>query len=166
MPLVRVTGVFWRWINGASHRTLHNNYEGQYHITVPKTVDKPLRIFLGELPQRDLTGSGGFTVNIPIERFDGEQPVEPRNLTIRYMGGSSERGDWNFPSQATDPYPLWAPSRGVSNEFDEQAREYIMLIRDEDGRFHARWQRGVDDLPNPLRIQIASRNSGVWLEHS
>ena len=165
MPLIRVTGVFWRGINHASHRTLHNDYEGQYHITVPKVVDKRLRKFLGELPQRDHTATGGFTVDIPIERFYGEQPVEPRNLTIRYMGATSQRGDWNFPAQATDPYPLWAPGRGVSNEFDAQAREYIMLIRDENGRFHARWQRGVDDLPSPLRVQIISRDSGVWLEH-
>ena len=165
MPLVTVTGVFWRRINRASHRTLHNDYEGQYHITVPKAVDEPLRAFLGRLPQRDRTPNGGFTVDVPIERFDGKPPVEAQNLTIRYMGPDSQRGDWNFPAQATDPYPLWAPGRGVSEEFDEQAREYLMLVRDENGGFHARWQRGVDDLPDPLRTEVLAEDTGIWLEH-
>ena len=165
MPMLKVTGVFWRRINSASHRTLHNDNDGQYHITVPKAVDGPLRSFLGELPQRDHTPLGGFIIDIPIERFEGEPPVEAQDLAIKYMGPDSQRGDWNFPAQATDPYPLWAPGRGVSDEFDPEAPEYLMLVRDENGGFHARWQRGVDDLPEPLRDKITAEESGVWLEH-
>ena len=63
---MKVAAVFWRQINLASHRTLHGRYTGQYHITVPRSVDEPLRGFLGDLPPSPLTENGGFTINIPI----------------------------------------------------------------------------------------------------
>ena len=162
MSLVRVRAVFWRRILEASHKTLHGEYTGQYHITIPVTASADLLTFLGELPQYDHTDNDGFTINIPIERFDGTSLVEPQNLKVRYMGPRSARKDWNFPAQSTDPYPLWAPHRGVPDAYAPEGREYIMLIKDDSGRFHARWQHGTSDLPEPLRQCLHESESGVW----
>ena len=163
---MRVRAVFWRKILEASHKTLHGIYTGQYHITVPGTVNHQLLGFLGDLPQYEQGENGGFSVNIPIERFDGTPPVEPQDLEVRYMGPFSQRKDWNFPGQSTDPYPLWAPRRGVPDEYDPDGREYIMLIKDENGGFHARWQQGTSDLPDPLRQRVGDNENGVWEQDS
>ena len=162
MSLVRVRAVFWRHILEASHKTLHGEYTGQYHITIPVTASEDLLIFLGELPQYDHTDNDGFTIDIPIERFDGTPPVEPQNLKVRYMGTKSARKDWNFPAQSTDPYPLWAPHRGVPDAYDPDGREYIILIKDDSSRFHARWLHGTLDLPEPLSQRLHTSESGVW----
>ena len=162
MSLVRVSAVFWRRVLVASFKALHQAYSGQYHITIPAGAEDQWKEFLGELPQYDPTDKEGFTIDIPIERFDGNPPVEAQSLRVRYMGTASSRKDWNFPAQSTDAYPLWAPGRGVADEFDPQQLEYIMLIRDESGRFHARWQHGTADLPSPLGELLQGRESGVW----
>ena len=162
MALLRVVAVFWRYINIASHRTLHGGYTGQYHITVPKAQDEAIHALIGELPTYDHTDQGGFSKDIPIGRFDGRPPLPPQNLKIRYMGEHSQRADWNFPAQATNPYPLWAPGRGVSDAFDPQHREYLMVIKDVEGNFHARWQRGTDNLPHPIREFIEAHEIGIW----
>lgn len=164
MATIAVAAVFWRRVFEASHTTFHGGYKGQYHITVPTDAGESLRDFIGDLERYDLTEHEGFSVNIPIAPFDGTAPVSERVLTLRYMGPLSQRKDWNFPAQATNPYPLWAPGRGVSLEFDAGVREYIMLIRDELGGFHARWQRGTSDLPEPLRTDVQARDCGVWTQ--
>ena len=162
MSLVRVKAVFWRRVLEASHKTLHGEYAGQYHITVPVTVSDDLLTFLGELPRYGPTENNGFSIDIPIEGFDGLSPVPPQSLKIRYMGADSARKDWNFPAQSTEPYPLWAPNRGVPDVYNAAGREYIMLIKDDSGRFHARWQHGTSDLPEPLRLLLEANESGVW----
>ena len=162
MALVRVRAVLWRRILEASHKALHGIYSGQYHITFPVTSGDDLLRFLGDLPQYDSTDNGGFTIDIPIERFGGNPPVEPQNMKIRYMGPKSARKDWNFPAQSTDAYPLWAPERGVSDVYEPDGEEYIMLVKDENGGFHARWQHGTANLPDPLRSRVRASESGVW----
>ena len=82
------------------------------------------------------------------------------------MGRDSRRKDWNFPAQSTNPYPLWAPGRGLVDEYDPNVQEYIFLIKDEFGGFHARWQRGTHDLPDPIRPIIESRDAGVWIQET
>ena len=158
--------MFWRRVWEASHKALHGVYSGQYHITVPVTSGDDLLSFLGDLPQYDRTDNGGFTINIPIRRFDGNPPVEPQNVKVRYMGPRSVRKDWNFPAQSTEAYSLWAPQRGVPDVYDPDREEYIMLIKDENGGFHARWQHGTADLPGPLRGRVQANESGVWEQDS
>ena len=162
MSEVRVSAVFWRRIIETSHKSLHGIYTGQYHITIPESVSNQFLGFLGDLPQFEQGDNGGFIINIPIKRFDGAPPVAPQVLKVRYMGLSSARKDWNFPGQSTGPYPLWAPQRGVPEEFDPIGREYIMLIKDEKGGFHARWQHGTADLPDLLRQRVEQVDFGVW----
>lgn len=162
MALVRVRAVLWRRVLEASHKALHGIYSGQYHITVPVTSGDDLLRFLGDLPQYDPTDNGGFTMDIPIEGFEGDPPVDSQNMKIRYMGSKSARKDWNFPAQSTDTYPLWAPKRGVPDVYDPNGEEYIMLIKDENGGFHARWQHGTEDLPEPIRSHVRGSESGVW----
>lgn len=127
---------------------------------MPRTVE--LAGFLGDLPRRDETNLGGYYVDIPIQPFDGDPNVPEATLRLKYMGSQSQRKDWLFPGQATDPYPLWAPGRGAPAEWDEGANEYIVLIRDDQARFHARWQSGTEDLPEPLRQLLEATPSGVW----
>lgn len=160
MPLIRVQAVFWHRISETNWKTLHKLYKGQYDLRMPQTVE--LAGFLGNLPRRDETNLGGYYVDIPIQSFDGDPGVPEATLSLKYMGPESERKDWLFPGQATEPYPLWAPGRGPLEEWDAGANEYIVLIRDAQGQFHARWQHGTSDLPEPLRQLLTVKSSGVW----
>ena len=166
MSVVRVYAVFWRRIWEASHKALHAQYSGQYHITVPGTIGEELDGFLEGLTRYDPTNNGGFTIDIPIQRFDGTPSVEPQSIKVRYMGQMSARKDWNFPAQSTGAYPMWGPGRGVSNVYDPSMQEYIMLVKEEGGSFHARWQHGTDDLPTPLQQRMQASEFGVWRQDS
>lgn len=154
--------MFWRLVNEVSYKTFHRLYGGQYHITVPGTVGGDLDAFLGYLLRYGHTDNGGFSIDIPIQRFDGDPPVEPRDLKIRFMGLGSARRDWNFPGQASEAYPLWGPPRGVPDEFAPNVRDYIMLIKDENDGFHARYQHETADLPDTLRELVRAKESGIW----
>ena len=166
MARIKVAAVFWRRVLEATHKTLHGDYKGQYHIAIPADVGQSLEVFIEDLERYDPTGHDGFSVDVPVARFDGEHSVDEQFLKLRYMGPESQRKDWNFPGQSTNPYPLWAPKRGVSDQYDSSVSEYIMLIRDDLDTFHARWQRGTSDLPEPLRGQVKASDCGVWIQEA
>ena len=164
MASIKVAAVFWRRVLEATHKTLHGGYKGQYHIAIPSDGGQSLEAFIEGLERYNPTGHEGFSVDVPVARFDGEHSVEAQIVKLRYMGPKSRRKDWNFPGQSTNPYPLWAPRRGVSDEYDPDVLEYIMMIRDELGAFHARWQRGTTNLPEPLRLRVEASECGVWTQ--
>ena len=101
---------------------------------------------------------------MPIEAATGpEQGVPAFQLRVRYMGYDSVRRDWYIASQRpTTAYPLWAPGRGVlANTTPDQ--DYLILVRDDQGGFHARWLRAADlpELPQELQGVMRTDDVGV-----
>jgi hypothetical protein len=82
------------------------------------------------------------------------------------MGADSERRDWNIPSQRPETaYSLWRSGRGVQTQFDETRRDFVLLLRDTNDQFHARWIRdeSFDQVPERLRALMLSKPIGVML---
>lgn len=162
MSLVPLQAVLWRHVNKATFDTLTGKSKGQYDIRLtkhPKVED-----FFAGLSRQDVTSKGGYTLTVPIEPFDGPDPVPATTLEIRFMGPGSERKDWYIRAQRPDTaYALWRPGRGVPIEFDEERRDFVLLLRDTLNRFHARWLRdeALQDVPEAVRSKMLAKEIGV-----
>ncbi len=157
-----VNALLWRSCNKATFDSLHGNSTGQYDIRF--TRDPAIASFFEGLEQDELTEHGGYTLHALIAPFDGPDPVAEFPLDVRYMGPNSIRKDWYMPSQRPDTaYPLWRPGRGVPESFKAATSDYVLLVRDVDNAFHARWLRGTSLtlVPANVREAILSRASGV-----
>jgi len=158
--LVQVTAILWRKCYKATIDTLNDRSKGQFHIALPQRNYE--EFFVG-VPKKDETSRGGFTLDVPIEPFSGSEPVGAETLSVRFMGEESGRGDWNIPSQrSATAYPLWRPNRGAPTEFDSDAREYLVIVRDVQSKFHARWIQDAyfDALPPDIQDILNSDNAG------
>ncbi len=157
--LKRVDAILWRKCNQATFDSLNGNSNGQYDIRLARRDFE--QFFLG-VPHTGTTALGGYDVVVPLQPYTGAQPVAATPLTIRFMGEQSARKDWNIPSQRPDTaYPLWRAGRGVSTNFNANAREYVLIIRDVDGNFHARWIRDADFASLPAIVQQIMESSEV-----
>ncbi|NHZ91401.1 hypothetical protein F2P45_20670 [Massilia sp. CCM 8733] len=146
-----VSAILWRKCNKATFDTLNDLSDGQYDIRLAR---RDFQNFFVDVEQTNLTGLGGYTLNVPLEPYTGASPVAQTVLKVRFMGEKSGRKDWNIPSQRKDTaYPLWRPGRGVGGVFNEHANEFMLLIRDKSGKFHARWIHHADfnALPEEIR---------------
>lgn len=159
--LKRVSAILWRKCNQATFDTLNDSSKGQYHIGLSTHDYENFFFGVGRI---DATEKGGFSMDVPLEPFTGPSPVEATSIKVRFMGDSSVRKDWNIPSQRMGTaYPLWRPGRGVSKVFKANANEFMLLIRDVDGKFHARWIHHADFSALPQDIQnILNRSEVGW----
>jgi hypothetical protein len=159
-----VAAVLWRQVRNATLDTLTDQSGGQYHIAM--TTDEGIEAFFTGVPRENPSDLGGYEVNVPIEAFDGPSPVSAEPLRLRYMGAASARQDWNIPRQRSrTAYPLWRPGRA----FDPTARpadaaHALVLIRDDAGRFHARWldTAAIAGLGGTLGERMRREGVGVW----
>lgn len=157
----KVHAILWVRCQKATFDTLHGHSRGQYHIALPD--DEEIHDFFEGLPQTS-TDKGGYEIQVPIEAFDGTDPVPAQDLPVRYMGTESRRKDWNIRSQRpATAYPLWRPGRGVPDEYRKGWREYAVLARDENDAFHARWisSDAFRRLPSWVRAALESADSGA-----
>ncbi|WP_395770252.1 hypothetical protein [Arenimonas sp.] len=158
-----VNAILWRKCNQATIDTLEGVSNGQYHIAL-QTHDYS-RFFIG-VEKKNNTGLGGYELDVPIEPFSGQNPVDALTLTFKYMGQTSARKDWNIPAQRPDTaYPLWRKGRGYSSRKTVGTHDYIVIARDTDGSFHARWVRSADfiAIPEKLRTLMLASDAG-WSE--
>lgn len=161
MAMVPVQSILWRWCNRATYDTLHGNSRGQYHIAFSDTPQ--IHKFFEGVP-RSATELGGYTMKVPVAPFDGVPSVAAQDLTIRFMGPESSRGDWNIVGQRpATAYPLWRPGRGVPDVYDDSWKEYVLLIRDRAGAFHARWisTESFSRLPLWARQSLETKKHGA-----
>jgi hypothetical protein len=159
---IRAKALLWRICNQATFDSLHGRSQGQYDI---RLTTKPLiGEFFAGLKQDAPTSLGGYTLRVPIAAFEGPNSVPPMVLDVRYMGPRSERKDWNIPAQRPETaYPLWRPGRGVPKTSEAAAKDYVLLVRDVNDAFHARWLRGANlsSLPANVREAILAETVGV-----
>jgi hypothetical protein len=157
-----ISAVLWRRCNQATFDTLNGNSSGQYDIRLAKGLD--FREFFRGISPVNHTNLGGYTLEIPIQAFDGEPPVTGTELIVRFIGEKSERKDWYIPSQRpATAYELWRPGRGVGAQFNVERPEYLVLIRDYDDAFHARWisSDSISKLPIEMQQLLSSNECGV-----
>jgi 5-methylcytosine-specific restriction enzyme B len=126
-----------------------------------------LATFFRGVPQRAQTALGGFTLDVHVEAFEGANPVPAQKLIVRYMGGKSVRRDWNIPSQRpATAYPLWREGRGLPRHTRRPPSppHYVILARDTDDKFHARWltSEGFARLPPEVKKMAQQEEVGVY----
>jgi 5-methylcytosine-specific restriction protein B len=158
--LKRVSAILWRKCNKATFDSLNDLSDGQYDIRLTKN---DYEHFFLALPPVDQTDLGGYSLYVPLEPFVGPQAVAATEIKVRFMGEKSGRKDWNIPSQRrATAYALWRQGRGVSKAFNEKAQEFMLIIRDIDGKFHARWIHDRDFTALPLAVQqvLNSKEAG------
>ncbi len=158
-----VKAVLWRRVLKATIDTLIGEAKTQYDIRL--TADAQIAPFFDGVAQV-AGGNGGYTIHAPIAAFDGPNPVPPTTLEVHYMGSQSARKDWNLPSQRpTTAYPLWRPGRAFpKGSPPSDGTDTIILIRDDQNQFHARWlaPAGIAALPDPIRTLVNKDQAGVW----
>lgn len=162
MARIRLSAILWRRMNRATFDTLAGNSAGQYDIRLGS--DESIEEFLEGVDPQEHTELGGFTLAVPIEAFDGPNPIGPQTLHVRYMGRESARGDWNIPSQRPDTaYPLWRRGRGAPLQFQSSPHEFALLARDVHGHFHARWisEQNFNNLPPEIQTMLLQRDVGI-----
>src|SRR5690348_2329683 len=129
MALIELKAILWRRVLQATFDTLTGVSAGQYHIAL--TTAPEIEAFFTGLPRRDATDRGGYVIDVPIAAFDGNPPVDATTLVVRYMGPESERKDWYIRAQRPDnAYPLWRVGRGVAATFNDERRDFVLLLRD------------------------------------
>ena len=159
--LKNVDAILWRRCNQATFDSLNGNSRGQYDIRLTRG---DFELFFLGVPQINSTELGGFDLEVQFQPFTGPQPVAATSVTIRFMGQNSARRDWNIPSQRPDTaYPLWRPGRGVDATFNANAHEYVLIARDIDGNFHARWIKDAAFSMLPTNVQeILNSREVAW----
>lgn len=158
----KVTAVLWRRCNKATFDTLTGVSHGQYDIRL--TTGPEIEGFFDGLTRSAHTELGGFTVDVPLEAYDGPEPLAASAIQVRYMGERSQRADWYIRAQRPESaYELWRRGRGVEANEAEAAASYLVIVRDSDNRFHGRWIKGPDvaHLPATIREAIGRGDVGV-----
>lgn len=158
---IPLRSILWRKLNRASLDSLLGVSTGQYHIALP---DRQYVGFFAGLPQFDQTARGGFAITVLIQPFTGPSPVPATQVTVSYLGDDSARRDWNIRSQRPDTaYPLWRQGRGFVNRSAVGDRDFIIIARDINDAFHARWIRTAN-FPNvPDRVRnLMSQDDAGW----
>jgi 5-methylcytosine-specific restriction enzyme B len=165
MAKKNLSAILFRRVNKATVDTLIGKSTGQYHITIGSSDD--VADFLNNLPRSEENARGGFTIEVPIEPYEGTDPVPAQTLLIRSMGEQSSRGDWNIPAQRPKTaYPLWRVGRGLPSGTTTAPHppHYIALAKDTDGRFHARWltPESFALLPEEIKNMAQAKEVGVY----
>lgn len=159
-----VTAVLWRNFNKTTFDTLKGKSSGQYDIRLGSTLDLD-KFFTGE-KHENKTALGGYDINIKVQEYGipGNPDYTSKSpLTIRYMGGSSSRKDWNIPSQRpTTAYPLWIESGRMPTSKDDNS--FLLLIRTTDGLYYGRilLQSEVANVPSVLQKEIVKKEVGMF----
>ena len=160
MVLIPIKAILWRRLQQANYDSLGGISTGQYDIRLGR--DDTFEDFFEGIAHLAPTALGGYDLSVPIAAFDGPSPVQATELRVRFMGSQSQRRDWNIPSQRPETaYPLWRLGRANPNQAEEN---YIVLIRDVTGQFHARWLNAaaMDALPPNISQALRAKNFGVY----
>jgi hypothetical protein len=151
--------LLWRKVLKATIDTLEGHSRGQYHIGLPRIAG--IQGFFGGLPQTGQTAKGGFDVVVPLEAAPAPLSVPPATIVVSYIGSGSERADWRIRSQRPETaYPLWRPGVGL-RPGTPSGRDFVVIVRDPAGRFHARWLYGAQlaRLPFAFAERMRSRRT-------
>ncbi|MGQ0464779.1 MAG: AAA family ATPase [Sporichthyaceae bacterium] len=163
---VPVHSVLFRRLTNSNAEAFLGGNRGEYDLRygrLPEIAD-----FAEQFAEESPTALGGWTKNLPIEPFAGANPVPATTLRLRFMGpGGARANDTYIASQSSDPYPLWAPKRARPGAAvaEDLVGDVALVVRDGEGRLHARWVRREDvpNLPDGLRQAIVGQEKGIYV---
>jgi hypothetical protein len=155
-----VPRLLWRKVEKATLDSLNGISGGQYHIALARPPG--IEDFFSGLPQLPKKFKG-YSVQVPLEAAPGPPSVPAQALTVYFNGWDASRREWRIPSQRpASAYPLWRPGVGPQPG-TPLGDDMVVLLRDENDLFHARWlylsERG--QLPAILRGAIGAAETGV-----
>lgn len=157
--LIQASAILWRKCNNSTFKTLNDLFTGQYHIVLTK---KNFELFFVGVPPV-AKPDDGYSLEVPLQPFTGPDSVPLTTLTLNCVGTPAKRGDWHIPQQrSTTAYPLWRPNRGAPKAFSETANEFLLIVRDVNNNFHARWIRDTyfGALPPTIKTMLKSNEAG------
>jgi 5-methylcytosine-specific restriction protein B len=158
--------ILWRRVDGSDSATIKSligESRGQYDIRL--TSYDFIGFFLN-LSKEDETQLGGFDIRVPICAIDCEPRINETEIVVRFMGPDSSRKDWYIRSQRPESaYFAWREGHGFEARDDVGNSDYLIILKDIAGGFHARWIRTseLNLLPQRVREIIAQRDVG-WSE--
>jgi hypothetical protein len=153
--------ILWRQVRDATIDTLSGKSGGQYDIRLTRPAG--IEDFFTGLPRLKANEMGGYSVDVPLQAATTPISVPETTIEVAYLGPRSKRKDWRIPSQRpTNAYPLWRKGVGLLDT-TRSGEDYVVLVRDGVGRFHARWVRAEDlaKLPAGLTTKIKEKDVGV-----
>lgn len=158
--------ILWRRVAGSDCSTVKSligESRGQYDIRLSR---EDFTNFFYDLPKMNETDQGGFEVRVPLCAIDCEPRIDEDEIIVRFMGEGSARKDWYIKSQRPDSaYHAWREGHGFETRGDVGNSDYLIILKDITGCFHARWIRTseLDFLPRRVREIMAERDVG-WSE--
>lgn len=96
--------------------------------------------------------------SIQLEPVNGDADLVAQELNFRIQHGKRE-GEARFNNQRTHPVIAW--SKPVREDRPDENNAYIVLIRDQEDKYHARFIRSLDHLPIELRVKIEGKTYGA-----
>jgi 5-methylcytosine-specific restriction enzyme B len=156
----------WRRVKGADSATvvtLVGESKGQYDIRLSSKDYTP---FFHSLAKENETERGGFDISLPIQPFRGPNSVDERVLIVHFMGEGSRRKDWYIRAQRPNSaYELWREGRGFESKSTVGDNDYIVIARDKNNDFHARWIRSsdFDSIPDVMKEHMITAEAGWHL---
>jgi len=164
MTKVPISAVLWKKATQTNFKALNGEHKGEFDFRLGSDP-KFLEFFSSLLPTSQTAG-GGYDKSVPIEPFTGPNPVPNRSIRFHYMGPERARKDSYFASQQPgSTYDLWGKGRSFLDGavYSDVEGDCILVVRDVNDRFHARWLRSdvIDSLPQLIRDAIQSKEGGV-----
>lgn len=168
MSRKQIDAILWRKYLTATSHAVWGISSSQYYFELP---DRGYDQFFGRNCISSTDSDGNRTFKITLESFDGDPSSGPREVTFaQKRPGVHREGSWTVDSirdGSGSAYDLWRKNRGPTAEYEklpaaEKDTNYIVVVRDTDGRFHGRWIRGTDfdALPSAVRDILSSENAG------
>jgi hypothetical protein len=131
--------------------------KNQYYIDLPAG---DYESFFAGCAEQGTDEENNPTFTIWLEPFAGTPGVARHRIEFeKKREGIGREGSWNINRQHLDhAYPLWQRERGPTKRFqdmnaDEKTRNFLVVARDVEGRFHGRWVRPEDFSSLPTRIK-------------
>lgn len=97
-------------------------------------------------------------VSIQLESVHSDPDIIAQELSFRIQHGQRE-GEARFNNQRSHPVIAW--SKPVREDRPDENSAYIVLIRDQEDKYHARFIRSLDLLPTELRVKMVGKTYGA-----
>lgn len=165
MTRIPVSAVVWKKATETNFKALNGELRGEFDFRLGR--DARITEFFSSLPKQAPTELGGFDQLVPVEPFTGPNPVPDRTIKLHNMGPSAGRSNDNYfaSQQPSRTYDLWRKGRSFQDgdTYSEVEGDRVVVVRDINGGFHARWLRRDDitSLPQPIRDAVEKEERGV-----
>jgi hypothetical protein len=166
LPKKLIDAVLWRSYLTSTSAALWGESTSQYYIDLPKF---DYENFFGPSSAKGVDKEKNSVISVMLEPYEGIPAADRYELTFKKLReGTGRAGSWNMNGQHTNKaYPLWQQQRGPTKSFtqmgvEEKNKNFILILRDVDYKFHGRWIRETDFvlLPEVFQAILLSAPAG------